>query len=169
MKGNSSAELARTKDEYDAFLADRGNLDRVAAVEGAADAEQAKVLRVLRRTFATYVAEDERVSDIKARARFVLVCLPHGCLCHCTEQGAACVTAKQASSMQRLLLVQAEWGRRLCPCRASIPSSLVPAQHAHAMQATAWLSCDSGACQCSPWYLCSACSVLGLLTHLHHT
>jgi hypothetical protein len=68
-QGNSASELARTKDEYDAFLADRGNLDRVAAAEGAADEEQGKVLRVLRRTFATYVAEDERVSAVKARAR----------------------------------------------------------------------------------------------------
>ena len=67
-QGNSSAELARTKDEYDAFLADPGNLARVAAAEGdGASEEQAKVLRVLRRTFATYIAEDERVTAIKAR------------------------------------------------------------------------------------------------------
>ena len=66
-QGNSSAELARSKDEYDAFLADPANLARVAAAEGAgASEEQAKVLRVLRRTFATYIAEDERVSAIKA-------------------------------------------------------------------------------------------------------
>lgn len=66
-QGSSSAELARTKDEYDAFLADPGNLARVAAAEGnGASEEQAKVLRVLRRTFATYIAEDERVTAIKA-------------------------------------------------------------------------------------------------------
>ena len=66
-QGNSSAELARTKDEYDAFLADPANLARVAAAEGdGVSEEQAKVLRVLRRTFATYIAEDERVTAIKA-------------------------------------------------------------------------------------------------------
>lgn len=69
-QGNSSAELARTKDEYDAFLADPANLARVAAAEGGgASEEQAKVLSVLRRTFATYIAEDERVTAIKASLR----------------------------------------------------------------------------------------------------
>ncbi|KAK9843964.1 hypothetical protein WJX81_000584 [Elliptochloris bilobata] len=68
LQGNNPAELARTKDEYDAFLADPSNLERVAAAEGGAPSEeQAKVLRVLRRTFATYIAEDERVSAIKAK------------------------------------------------------------------------------------------------------
>ena len=70
VQGNSPAELARTKDEYDAFLADPGNLARVAEAEGgSASEEQAKVLRVLRRTFATYIAEDERVTAIKASSR----------------------------------------------------------------------------------------------------
>ncbi len=50
-------------------MADPANLKLVAAAEGeGASEEHAKVMRVLRRTFATYTAEDERVGVIKVRA-----------------------------------------------------------------------------------------------------
>ena len=68
IQGNSGEELARTKTEYDAFLADGKNLQTVrqALQDPNLTAEQKHVLKCMEKTFACYITEDPRIASLKA-------------------------------------------------------------------------------------------------------
>lgn len=69
LKGNSSEALAKTKNDYDAFLADKDNLDAVKEQLKRDDLseQQRKVLEVMRRTFATYITDQPEAVALKER------------------------------------------------------------------------------------------------------
>ncbi|KAJ3111583.1 hypothetical protein HDU96_005547 [Phlyctochytrium bullatum] len=69
LKGCSSAELARTKDELDLFLGDEKMLDRVKELLKRPDltAEQRKVLAIFERTFKCYIIQDKSALEIRSK------------------------------------------------------------------------------------------------------
>lgn len=69
LQGCSSEALARTKTDYDSFLADPVNLKAVKEQlqRGDLSEEQRKVLGVLERTFGCYITEDPAAAALKAR------------------------------------------------------------------------------------------------------
>ncbi|KAL6766302.1 hypothetical protein ACKKBG_A35470 [Auxenochlorella protothecoides x Auxenochlorella symbiontica] len=69
LSGASTSALSSTKNALDEFLSSQDRLQAVRDAEARPDLspEQRRVLAVLRRTFATYVSEEESVATLRAR------------------------------------------------------------------------------------------------------
>ena len=69
-RGNSSAALAQTKTDYDAFLGDAQNLQAVrdALQDPQITAEQRKTLEIMQKTFLCYITEDPKATAMKVRS-----------------------------------------------------------------------------------------------------
>lgn len=68
LQGNSSAALAQTKTDYDAFLGDATNLQAVrsALQDTTLSSELRKTLEIMQKTFLCYITEDPQATAMKA-------------------------------------------------------------------------------------------------------
>ncbi|KAL3147698.1 hypothetical protein ABBQ32_002443 [Trebouxia sp. C0010 RCD-2024] len=69
LKGNSSAALAQTKTDYDAFLGDAANLQAVrnALQDTKLSPELRKTLEIMQKTFLCYITEDPQATAMKEK------------------------------------------------------------------------------------------------------
>lgn len=67
MQGSSSAALAQTKTDYDAFLGDAANLQAVrnALQDSKLSSELRKTLEIMQKTFLCYITEDPQATAMK--------------------------------------------------------------------------------------------------------
>eukprot|EP00756_Hemistasia_phaeocysticola_P023965 Hpha_TRINITY_DN15920_c0_g1::TRINITY_DN15920_c0_g1_i3::g.72244::m.72244 len=65
LKGHSSDELTKTKTEYESYLRDKANLQKVRSMMDGATPEQMHILKVMERTFLCYLIEDPEAAALK--------------------------------------------------------------------------------------------------------
>ena len=67
LQGNSSAALAQTKTDYDAFLGDAANLQAVrnALQDTKLSSDLRKTLEIMQKTFLCYITEDPQATAMK--------------------------------------------------------------------------------------------------------